>query len=295
MPASTTPPPARRLRDLITAREILTIPGAQDALSALLVEQAGFDAVFVGDFNAAAVLLGQPDYGLVTVNDMAEISQRITRATRIPLLADSGCGFGNALNVVHTVEAFERAGAAGITIEDQVYPKRCGQLAGKQVIPTEDMVVKIRAAVRARSDPDFVVVARTDSIATAGVDEAIARGRAYADAGADVFWPGSPPTLGDLACIVADVPLPVQVAMIEGGKTPLASTGELEALGVAVVLCGLTTLFAAAGGMRAALRALRRDGITSAVTDDMVTFSDFTEIVGLRALQQLERELAYGV
>ena len=285
-------PRTSRLRELIAAPETLVAPGAQDALSALLVEQAGFDAVFVGDYNASAVLLGRPDYGLVTLTEMAQIVRAITSVTTIPLIADGGCGFGNPLNVMRTVEEYERAGAAGITLEDQVYPKRCGHMEGKQVVSVEEMTAKIAAAVRARRDPDLVIIARSDAISTGGMDEAVARGQAFAQAGADAFWADAVPTLDDLARLVREVPLPVQVAMIEGGKTPHTATSELQDIGVAIELCGLTTLYAAAGGMRDALAALRRDGITRSVVDRMVIFDDFNALVGLPAMQQLELDFS---
>lgn len=282
-----------RLRELVEALPTLVVPGAQDALSAMLVEQAGFEAVFVGDYNASAVLLGRPDYGLVTLTEMADLVARMTAVTGIPLIADGGCGFGNVLNVMRTVEAYERAGAAGITIEDQVFPKRCGHMEGKQIVSVEDMVAKIGAARAARSDQSLMLIARTDSIYTGGMDEAVARGKAFAAAGADAFWADAVPSLEDLARLVAEVPLPVQAAMIEGGKTPHSSTAQLQEIGVAIELCGLTTLYAAAGGILAALKALRQDGITSASVERMVTFDDFNALVGLPELQDLERR--FGV
>lgn len=282
-----------RLRELVEALPTLVVPGAQDALSAMLVEQAGFEAVFVGDYNASAVLLGRPDYGLVTLTEMADLVARMTAVTSIPLIADGGCGFGNVLNVMRTVEAYERAGAAGITIEDQVFPKRCGHMEGKQIVSVEDMVAKIGAARAARSDQSLMLIARTDSIYTGGMDEAVARGKAFAAAGADAFWADAVPSLEDLARLVAEVPLPVQAAMIEGGKTPHSSTAQLQEIGVAIELCGLTTLYAAAGGILAALKALRQDGITSASVERMVTFDDFNALVGLPELQDLERR--FGV
>ena len=283
-----------RLRELVVAPKTLVAPGAQDALSAILVEQAGFDALFVGDYNASAVLLGRPDDGLVTLSEMADLVRTITSVVEIPLIADGGCGFGNALNVVRTVEEYERAGAAGITLEDQVFPKRCGHMEGKQVVPVDEMTAKIGAAVRARQDPDLVIIARTDAIYTGGMDEAVARGRAFAEAGADAFWADAVPTMDDLARLVREVPLPVQVAMIEGGKTPHTATADLDEIGVAIELCGLTTLYAAAGGIRDALAALRRDGITRAVVDRMITFGDFNNLVGLPQMQQLELDLRGG-
>ena len=279
-----------RIKELIAAPATLVAPGAQDALSAILVQRAGFDAVFVGDYNASAVLLGRPDYGLVTVTEMAGLVQTITSVVDIPLIADGGCGFGNALNVMRTVEAYERAGAAAVTIEDQVYPKRCGHMEGKQVVPVAEMTAKIKAATSARRDPDLVIIARTDAIYTGGMDEAVARGKAFAEAGADAFWADAVPTLEDLARLVREVPLPVQVAMIEGGKTPHTSTADLQKIGVAIELCGLTTLYAAAGGIRHALEALRRDGITRAALDRMIVFDDFNDLVGLPEMRRRERE-----
>lgn len=278
------------LRELVEAQETLVAPGAQDALSAMLVEEAGFDAVFVGDYNASAILLGRPDYGLVTLPEMTGMVRRITSVVDIPLIADGGCGFGNALNVMRTVEAYETAGAAGITLEDQVFPKRCGHMEGKQVVSLDEATAKIRAALKARRDPDLVIIARTDSIYTGGVDEAVRRGRAFAEAGADAFWADAVPTLNDLARLVEEVPLPVQVAMIEGGKTPHSSVAQLQEIGVAIELCGLTTLFAQAGGIRHALATLKCDGITSAAVDRMLIFDDFNRLVGLPEMQELELE-----
>lgn len=281
---------ARRLRELVEAPGLLVVPGAQDCLSAMLVEEAGFDAFFYGDYNAAAVLLGKPDYGLVTVTEMAEAVRRMTAVVRIPLIADAGCGFGNPLNVMRAVAEYERAGVAAVTIEDQVYPKRCGHMEGKQVVATAEMEARIRAALRARENPDLMIIARTDAIATDGLDAAVERGKAYAAAGADAFWADAVATLDDLARLVRDVPLPVQVAMIEGGKTPHTRSADLERIGVAIELCGLTTLYAQAGGIRRALEALRRDGITTAALDTMVPFAQFNDFIGLAQMQALERE-----
>jgi methylisocitrate lyase len=284
--------PAQRLRRLVEAPEILVAPGAQDALSAKLVERAGFPAVFCGDYNAAAVLLGRPDYGLVSVREMADLFQAITRTVGIPLIGDGGCGFGNALNVYHTVQEYERAGVAGITLEDQVYPKRCGHMEGKQIIPIAEMTAKIRAARAAQRDPAFVLCARTDAIAVGGMDEAVSRGRAYAEAGADLVWADAIPSREAIGRLVQEVPCRVFVAMIEGGKTPLVAPAELERLGVSAVIFGLTTLYAAAGGIRDALAHLRRDGTTEPFLDRMITFSDFNALVGLPEMQRLEQEFA---
>jgi 2-methylisocitrate lyase-like PEP mutase family enzyme len=291
-PSSASPSASRRLRELIAAPATLVVPGAHDALSATLVEREGFDAVFVGDYNASAVLLGQPDYGLVTVAEMVDVARRITRVSSLPLIADAGAGFGNVLNVVRTVEEYQELGAAGMTIEDQVFPKRCGHMEGKQVIPAAEMEAKIRAAVHTRADADFVIIARTDTIATDGLEEAIERGRRYADAGADVFWPDAVPSVDALERLVAEVPLPLQLGIVEGGKTPHLNVKTLTELGVAIALCGVTTLYAMAGGIQAVLRALRDDGDTKSVLDRLLTFPEFNALVGLPAMQALERELA---
>jgi len=282
---------ARKLRRLVESPKILVAPGAQDAVSARLVERAGFDAVFCGDYNTAAVLLGKPDYGFISLTEMVELLQRMTRAISIPLIGDAGCGFGNALNVFRTVQEYERVGVAGITLEDQVFPKRCGHMAGKQIIPAEEMVAKLRAAIRARRDPDFVICARTDAIAISGLDEAIVRGRAYAEAGADLLWTDAILSREDIARLVKEVPCRIFVALIEGGKTPLLNVAELEEIGVSVAICGLTTLYAAAGGIRDALEVLRREGSTKSFMDRMVTFQDFNALMGLPEVQKLEQEL----
>jgi 2-methylisocitrate lyase-like PEP mutase family enzyme len=283
---------AQRLRRLVESPEILVAPGAQDALSAKLVERAGFHALFCGDYNAAAVLLGKPDYGFITLPEMVELLQRITRTVSIPLIGDAGCGFGNALNVYRTVQEYERVGVAGITIEDQVFPKRCGHMAGKQIIPADEMVAKLRAANRARRDPAFVICARTDAIATHGLNEAIARGRAYAKAGADLVWADAVPSREDIIRLVKEIPCRIFVALVEGGKTPLMTVTELERIGVSVVICGLMTLYATAAGIRDALNALRQDGSTKNFLDRMITFADFNALMGLPEIQKLEQQFA---
>ncbi len=281
---------AKRLRRLVESPEILVAPGAQDALSARLVERAGFGALFCGDYNAAAVLLGKPDYGFVSLSEMTELLQRITRAVSIPLIGDAGCGFGNALNVYRTVQEYERAGVGGITIEDQVFPKRCGHMSGKQIIPADEMVAKIKAAISARRDPDLVICARTDAIATNGMDEAIARGQAYAEAGANLLWADAVPSREDIGRLVKEIPCGIFVALIEGGKTPLLNVKELEQIGVSVAICGLMTLYATAGGIRDALATLRREGSTKNFMDRMITFADFNALMGLPEIQKLEHQ-----
>src|SRR5262245_43739996 len=175
----------RRLRNLLVDGRPLLAPGCHDALSARLVEQAGFDAVYMGGFATTASLLGRPDIGLLGMSEMIDNARRIVETVDLPVIADADTGYGNPINVIRTVREYERAGVAAIHLEDQVSPKRCGHMAGKSVVPVEDMLAKLRAAVAARTDPDFVLIARTDALAIEGVDAAIERARRYADVGAD--------------------------------------------------------------------------------------------------------------
>ena len=224
-----------RYREYINRPEIAVCVGVQDCIGARLVEQTGFDLAFVHDFGLSATFLGQPDMGLITLTEMTVIIEKIIKAVELPVIADGGCGFGNPLNTHRTVEEFESIGAAGVNIEDQVYPKRCGHLAGKEIISTEEMNDKIQAACDARKDEDFVIVARTDAIAVDGVDEAIRRGNAYARAGADMIFVEAPETKEDIERIVKSLEAPCWVNMVEGGKTPLVPTDELQKMGAALV------------------------------------------------------------
>src|SRR5688572_22963884 len=194
------PRPAR-LRTLLATPGPLMAPGAYDALSARLVEQAGFDVVYMTGFGSTASLIGRPDVGLLTGTEMVDNARRIAAAVDLPVIADADTGYGNAINVVRTVQAYEQAGVAGIHLEDQVMPKKCGHMSGKAVIPAEEMVGKIRAAAAARRDPDFVLIARTDAVAVEGVAAAIARARAFAEAGADALFVEAPTSEDDLATI----------------------------------------------------------------------------------------------
>ena len=199
-----TPRPAR-LRTLLATPGPLVAPGAYDALSARLVEQAGFDVVYMTGFGSTASLIGRPDVGLLTGTEMVDNARRIAAAIDLPVIADADTGYGNAINVVRTVQAYEQAGVAGMHLEDQVMPKKCGHMSGKAVIPAEEMVGKIRAAGAARRDPDFVLIARTDAVAVEGVAAAIARARAYAEAGADALFVEAPTSEDDIARVAAEL------------------------------------------------------------------------------------------
>lgn len=279
-----------RLRALIGRPGGVVTPGAYDALSAVAAEAAGFEAVFLTGFGAAASLLGCPDIGLTTLTEVAGVARNMARAVSLPVIVDADTGYGNPLNVMRTVEELEQAGAAGIMLEDQVWPKRCGHMQGKQVIPAEEHARKIRAAVAARRDPDLVIIARTDARAPLGLAEAIARGRLYAEAGADVIFIEAPESVAELQEIARAFPhLPLMANMVENGRTPLLPVPELQALGFRLIAFPVTGLFAAAHALLGALRHLRAAGTSQGLESRMLSFGEFTHLVGLPRYEELQR------
>jgi len=283
------PPAARpRLRELLARPEPLVAPGAYDALSARLVEQAGFDVVYMTGFGTTASLAGRPDVGLLTGTEMVDNARRIAAAVDVPVIADADTGYGNAINVVRTVQAYEQAGVAGIHLEDQVMPKKCGHMSGKAVIPADEMVGKIRAAVAARRDPDFLLIARTDAAAVEGLSAAIDRARAYADAGADVLFVEAPTSEDDIARVAEELRgvAPLVFNWAEGGRTPPIPLARIAELGFALVLFPIGTLLAATAGIRRLLASLRDDGVPA--VDDLPTFDGFTDLIGLPEIRELE-------
>ena len=287
MPSHTT-----RLRQLLNDPEILITPGAYDGTGARLVAAAGFDAVYVGGFEGSATLLAQPDVGYLTGSQTATRIAAIAEALPgMPIVADGDTGYGNPLNVRATVRSYERAGAAAIHIEDQTSPKRCGHMLGREVIPAQDMVAKIVAAVEAREDPDFVVIARTDARTEHGIDEAIARGRVYAAAGADVLFIESPETLEEMhtICDTFHGKVPLLSNQVEGGRTPMPGTAALQQMGYSMALFPVGTAFAAAKGARDYLEVLKRTGNTDQARDGMLGFDEFNKLIGLDEHVRLER------
>ncbi len=289
--ASGAPSKCRRLHDLIQARTALPVPGVYDAFGALLVQQAGFQACQISGFGVAAAVLGLPDIGILSMRDQVNAVTAIANAVDIPVMADGDTGFGNALNTYHTVRFLEAAGAAGINIEDQTFPKRCGHMNDKSVVPTAEMVQKIKAAMAARRDPHFVINARTDAIATDGVEAAVARANTYLEAGATLVFVEAPGSREDIAHIVRSVRGPVSINMVgaPGSKTPSVSLAELRAMGVGRVSYPGVTLASAGAAMRRALQALARDGDLNAVDPDLMAFSDLTAAVGLAAERAREQ------
>ncbi len=284
-----------RLRDLLAGPDLVVAPGAYDALSARLIAQAGFSVVYMTGFGMAASVLGQPDVGLLTMSEMVSRAAAVAAVVGdLPLIADADTGYGNPINVRRTIREYERAGVAGLHIEDQVWPKKCGHMEGKQVIPLDEMVQKIHAAVDARQDPDFVIIARTDAVAVYGLEDALQRGQAYREAGADVVFIEAPRSIGELQAIAQTFPdTPLLYNWADSGKTPLLPLDEIRTLGFKLVIFPVSMLFAATHAMLRLLEVLKQGQTPTPFAEHMVTFAQFTDQIGLPDIQALERQ--YGV
>ncbi len=274
--------PTKAIRELLNQPGIICTLGAHDVLSAVVIEQAGFDSVFIGGFGTSASLFGLPDLNFVNMMEMVDATRRMTRRVSIPVIADADTGHGDLHNVMRCVEEFEGAGAAGIILEDQVFPKRCGHFGNKQVIPAEDMVMKFKAAVAARQDKDFIFIARTDSRETDGLDHAIDRINRYCDAGADVAFIEAPLSVKELEEICKRVKNPKFVNMLSFGKTPVLSAKELEQMGFKMMVAPIDSVLLAAKVMRDMAETFKRDGHTKALYDQMVDFEGIKKILGLK-------------
>lgn len=277
-----------RFRKLIEAPEIAIMPGVHDALSARIAEQAGFQVITCGGYSATATLLGQPDTSQLSVTEMADHYARLCDAVSIPVFGDGDTGFGNVTNTARTVRAYERAGLAGMFIEDQVFPKRCGHMAGKDVVPPADMVAKLKAALDSRRDPDFVIMARTDALAVNGIDDAIERMALYREVGADLLFVEAPRTVEQMRRICAELDGPCLANNIEAGASPMLPAWELQDIGYAVMTHPVAATYTVAKAVRQLMEALMRDGTTDAVRDRMVEFDEFNEMVGLSELRRRE-------
>ncbi len=282
-----------RLRRRLDEDGIIVLPGAYDALSAKLIEQAGFEQFFTTGFGLAASTLGVPDIGILTQTEIIERARRINGTVSIPLVADMDTGYGNPINVIRTVTECVQGDIAAIILEVQDWPKRCGHLEGKRVIPVEDHVQKLRAAVHARDSDDLIIIARTDARAIHGLDDAIRRGRAYREAGADVVFIEAPRSLDEIRTIRDAFPsdVPLFANMIEDGVTPFRSASELEALGFKMVVYPLSGLFAATAALRSVYKTLKTAG-TTAGAGPMVGLEQFKDVIGLPAYDALEQKFA---
>jgi len=268
---------------------IITAPGAYDGFSARLIEAAGFEAVYMTGAGTAGSYLGQPDLGLITLTEMATHASHIAGCVSLPVIADADTGYGNPLNVVRTVREYERAGVAALHIEDQVAPKKCGHIAGKQVLPTREFVEKVRAAAEYRTDPDFVIIARTDARAIHGLDDAIERGNRYAEAGADVIFVEAPESEDEIHRIAREVKAPLLANMVVGGKTPAVKIGELERLGFKIVIFPAVCMAAAIPAIERALRLLHEKG-TDWHDEPILTPMDVFRRVGFDWWYAIEEE-----
>ena len=272
----------RKLRLLLEQPGIIRTLGAHDVLTAVLVEQAGFDTVFIGGFGTSASLYGLPDLNFLGMTEMVDATRRMAHRVSIPVVADADTGHGDLHNVMRCVAEFEGAGAAGIILEDQVFPKRCGHFGGKEVIPAGDMVKKFRAAVAARRDPDFLFIARTDANETDGLSEAIDRVNRYCDAGADVAFIEAPLSIDELEEICKRVSYPKFVNMLAFGKTPILAAAELEEMGFKMMVAPIDSVLLTARIMQEMSEVFRRDGHTRALYDQMVDFDGIKKILGLK-------------
>jgi len=265
---------SRQLKDLVARRAAVTVPGAANALFARVIEDLGFEAVYVTGAGVANMLLGAPDIGLTTVSEVSEAVAAIADAVSLPLIVDADTGFGNAVNMVRTVRMLERAGASGIQIEDQVFPKKCGHFAGKHVIAADEMVQKIKAAVDARRDPSLQIIARTDARAIEGLDRALERANAYIEAGADVTFVEAPTSLEELARIAKELPVPQVANIVFGGKTPEPGRDMLAEFGFSIVLYANAALQAALKASYDVLGALKTEGSLKSVADRLASFEE---------------------
>ncbi|SDX68580.1 2,3-dimethylmalate lyase [Albimonas donghaensis] len=279
---------AGKLRALLKAPGVLTAPGVADGVMARIVAREGFSAIYMTGAGTAATRLGWPDVGLMTMTEMADNAGRIAGASGLPTIADADTGYGGPLNVRRTVQCYESAGVAALHMEDQSWPKRCGHMAGKTLIPAEDMAAKIRAACDAREDPDFVVIARTDAIAVEGFDKALDRAKRYEQAGADVLFVEAPTSMEQLEAIPRAVSAPCLFNMAMSGKTPFLSVEEIEALGFKLAIYPNLMLMAAIPAATGALRRLKSEGSIKGMTNELTKFTDFFDLMGMPEVRELE-------
>jgi carboxyvinyl-carboxyphosphonate phosphorylmutase len=281
-------PISTHIHRLLAGQRSLVFPGVYDALGAKLVEQAGFPLTFISGYSVAATQLGLPDFGYLTQTEMVAVAKRVCGAVKIPVIIDADTGYGNALNVMRTVEELIDVGAAGMFLEDQVWPKRCGHMKGKRVIPVDEHAQKIRAAVDARRGRDFFIVARTDARQVNGLEDAIERCRRYKAAGADALFVEAPRSREELQVIAKELPSPLVANMLEGGVTPLLTQQELEEIGLQLIVCPLTALYASAKAMRDMFGLIKTAGTTKAALDRLLPFQQFHEVIRLEDYYKLD-------
>ncbi|NWJ77980.1 isocitrate lyase/PEP mutase family protein [Marine Group I thaumarchaeote] len=268
----------------------LVIPGVYDAIGAKIVEKVGFDAMFQTGYGTSATLFGMPDYGFIGSTETVDNARRICRAVSVPVIVDADTGYGNALSVWKLVQELENAGASGIFLEDQRWPKRCGHMQGKEVVPIDEYAEKLQAALDARSNKNFIIVARTDARATEGLDKAIERGLYYKKVGADVIFVEAPKTIQEMKKIGSAIDAPLVANMIEGGATPISSETKLHEMGFKIILYPLSVLFSNTYATLQILRELKRSGTTRKLNKKLVNFDQFNDLVELKKYRKLEKQ-----
>lgn len=281
----------KQFKALLQQPNAFILPGAYDGMTARLIEETGFPAIYATGAGISNAQLGWADVGLTAVTEIADVVSRMSDVTNVPIVVDGDTGFGNAINLMRTVKQLERAGASAIQFEDQVAPKKCGHFGGKQVISKEEMVYKIKAAVDTRKDDDLSIIARTDALAVYGMGEALERANAYKEAGADVIFVEAPTTIAQLLEITANVPdIPHIINMVEGGSTPLVSLEEAEEMGFHIMLCANTVLRSAIKGIQESLRVLKQDRSQQNIHDLICTWEERQELFKLKQIKQWEKD-----
>ncbi|MDB5055032.1 MAG: carboxyvinyl-carboxyphosphonate phosphorylmutase [Bacilli bacterium] len=285
--------PTTQLRKLLERNELLIAPGAPNAITARLIQNAGFPVVYVSGAGISNTQMGLADMGLLTMSEMVSQIRYITNIVQIPVIADADTGYGNAINMQRTVREYENAGVAAIQIEDQVTPKRCGHFEGKQIVTKDEMVGKIKAALDARVDPDLVIIARTDARQTNGLQEAIERSQAYVEAGADMIFLEAPESSKELELITKHVKAPLVANMVEDGKTPILSSQALQDMGFKLVIYANMANRISIKAIQAGLEHLRNNGSSIGLEDRMITMKERGELTDLSRLQELEQKYLY--
>lgn len=277
------------LRNILNIRKNIIIPGAYDAWTAKLIENAGFPAVYVSGYGISASVIGKPDIGLLTLSEMVTATKNIAASINVPVLADADNGYGGPLNVVRTVQEYEQIGVSAIQFEDQVIPKRCGHMDGKEIIPLKDMVAKIKAAIFARKDPDLAIIARTDAREAIGFEEAIKRAKAYETAGADIIFVEAPQSIEEMKTVAKEIKVPLLANMVERGKTPLLNAQELHEIGYTLVIFPVSTIYCTTKAVQDMLKQLKIEETTSNMLDKFISFPEFNKTINLNELRDLEK------
>jgi len=284
----------KSLRDhLANDDDILILPGVYDALTAKIAEDVGVEAAFQTGYGTSASLLGMPDFGFLDAGETLGNARRIINCVNIPIIVDIDTGYGNPLNVWKIVKDLEKIGAKGIFLEDQVWPKRCGHMMGKTVIPKEEYILKLQAAIDAREDNDFIIVARTDSLAQFGIEEAIERGKEYKKIGADVIFIEAPKTIDQMELIAKEIKAPLLANMIEEGVTPNLSADQLKQMGYKLVVFPLSALYSSTFAIKQTLQTLKKMGTTKELKNKMITYQEYNDLVNLSSYNKLEKKYSF--